>query len=174
MSEAVIAVEVPEAELAVDLLQRQHTRAGAEGMPVHITLLYPFTDTDMLAAGRVNEARAVLERFSAFDFELAETRRFESESETVLWLAPEPSEPFVAMTEALVREFPEHKPYGGKFDAIVPHLTVAVSADRDLLDEIEGEVERALPIRARITQAAIYEHAECGWRLHSRFELQSG
>jgi 2'-5' RNA ligase len=171
VSETVIAIVVPEAEPAVDLIQRQHTLAGAQGMPVHLTLLSPFTDTDLLAAGRANQARAVLEPFAPFNFELAEFRRFKSEAETVLWLAPEPSEPFVAMTEALVAEFPEHKPYGGKFDQIIPHLTVAVDADSELLDQIEDEVVPALPIRAHATQAGIYEHAASGWRLHSPFDF---
>jgi hypothetical protein len=30
------------------------------------------------------------------------------------------------MTEALASAFPEHPPYGGQFDEIVPHATVAI------------------------------------------------
>jgi hypothetical protein len=39
---------VPEAEPAVGRWQRQHTRAGADGMPPHVTLLIPFADSESL------------------------------------------------------------------------------------------------------------------------------
>ena len=127
MSETAIAIAVSEADPLVDLLRREHTRDGGEGMPAHITLLYPFTDT--LVARRLGRVREVLAAFAACEIEFAETRRFALEPEAVLWLAPSPSERLVAMIDALATEFPEHPPFGGRFDSIVPHLTVAVSAD---------------------------------------------
>jgi len=42
-----------------------------------------------------------------------------------LYLAPTPKEPFVALTAAFARHFPEYPPYGGQFRKVVPHLTVA-------------------------------------------------
>jgi hypothetical protein len=42
------------------------------------------------------------------------------------YLAPEPSKPFVQLTQSLVREFPAHLPYGGQYDDIFSHL-----ADRE-------------------------------------------
>jgi len=171
MSETAIAIAVPEADPLVDLLRREHTRDGGDGMPAHITLLYPFTETDTLVARRLGRVREVLAAFAACEIEFAETRRFALKPEAVLWLAPSPSEQLVAMIDALATEFPEHPPFGGRFDSIVPHLTLAVTADSGVLDRIESEVTRALPIRARIVQAALYEHAATGWRERSRFEL---
>ncbi len=42
----------------------------------------------------------------------------------VVYLAPDPAEPFVALTEALAAAFPDCPPYGGAFDEPVPHLTI--------------------------------------------------
>jgi 2'-5' RNA ligase len=168
VSETAIVIPVAEADSA---LQRRYMAAGSEDMPAHITLLYPFTDTELLAVGHVEEVWGALERFAPFDVEFTEIRRFESDPEKVLWLAPRPSEPFVAITESLATAFPEHKPYGGKFDEVIPHLTVAVSSDSRLLGEIEGKVAPELPIEARVAQVAIYEHLGRGWRLRSSFDL---
>ena len=62
-----------------------------------------------------------------------------------LYLVPEPDEPFILLTEAIVREFPEYPPYGGKFTEIVPHLTVANRsaelsgiAEAELLEIMKG------------------------------------
>lgn len=41
-----------------------------------------------------------------------------------MWLAPEPAEPFRALTELVWHRFPECPPYGGVHPDVVPHLTV--------------------------------------------------
>jgi hypothetical protein len=52
-----------------------------------------------------------------------------ADSGSLIWplayLAPKPSAPFVALTEALVAEFPKFPPFAGEFPTIIPHLTVA-------------------------------------------------
>jgi 2'-5' RNA ligase superfamily len=161
MAETAIVVTVPEAEPAVGALYRTHTNAGRDGMPPHVTLLIPFADSESLPLA---EVRAVLGGFEPFGFELMELRRFEPRSGPILWLAPQPAARFVELTEALVEAFPEHRPYGGAFDDIVPHLSVAVSRDADLLDGIERDVARALPIAARAEAATIVERVAGRWR----------
>ena len=42
----------------------------------------------------------------------------------VLYLAPEPAAPFVELTQAIAARWPDHQPYGGEFDSVVPHVTV--------------------------------------------------
>jgi len=77
---------------------------------------------------------------------LAAVRRFPR----VLYLAPEPAAPFVAMTEACARRWPEHPPYAGAFADVIPHLTLAEGP------EPPGLAERAasmLPLRARAETA---------------------
>ena len=168
MAETAIVVVVPEAEPAVGDLYRRHTRSGREGMPPHVTLLIPFADSESLP---LDEVRAVLEDFDPFAFELAEPRRFEPASGPILWLAPEPAAPFVALTEALVEAFPEYRPYGGVFDDIVPHLTVAVTRDGGLLDGIERDLVAALPIAARADAATIVHRVDGRWQPHTTVAL---
>jgi len=68
-----------------------------------------------------NQIRATVRSFAAFTFRLFKVGVFPG----ALYLAPTPAEPFVALTAALARRFPEYPPYGGQFRNIVPHLTVA-------------------------------------------------
>ena len=152
-------VEVPEAEPVIGDHYRRHTSSGAEGMPLHITLLFPFVDSESLPLAEVAE---IMRGFEPFEFTLTEPCRFGAR-DVVLWLAPEPSAPFVAITGALVRAFPAHQPYEGAFDEVVPHLTVAVSRDPHLLDAIEPEVAAGLPFRSRATSATIVHHVEGTW-----------
>jgi hypothetical protein len=167
--ETALVVPVPEAEPLVGPLRRLHTVGGAAGMPPHITLVYPFAGA--ITEGILRRLGDVLAGFPVFDLTMSETHRLEWTGETVLSLRPDPSKPFVAMTEAIVAEFPEYPPYGGIFDEIVPHLTAAISTDLALLDRLESELAAGLPLVASVEAAGLFEPTPDGWRLHTRLEL---
>lgn len=116
----------------------------ANDLPPHVTVLYP-------SPGDVAAITEALAPFTPFDVTFARCDRFPG----TLWLAPEPSEPFVAMTEAMTRRFPDFRPYGGVFTSIVPHLSVAQSQ----LDETELLVEPFLPLQSRVESVVLYERA---------------
>jgi len=131
--------------------------AIANDLPLHVTVLYP-------SPGDVAAITEVLEPFQAFDVTFTRVDRFPG----TLWLAPEPAEPFVAMTEAMVARFPDHRPYRGVFKEIVPHLSVAQAQ----LDETAAVVEPLLPLGSRVESVVLY--AETGgdhWRDVHTFDL---
>jgi hypothetical protein len=108
-----LVVAVPEAEPLVGPARSRYDLADKTGIPAHITILFPFGD-------REDGLDELFARFPPFDFALVSVRRWP----TVLWLAPEPSEPFVALTNAVADRYPEYPPYGGEHDEVIPHLTV--------------------------------------------------
>ena len=87
-----------------------------------------------------------------------------------LYLRPEPEEPFVALTEALVEAFPAFLPYGGEFEEIVPHATVA-EGDEELLAGLAQDLIARLPVKARVERVWVVENAPSGWRRHTAFPL---
>ncbi|WP_203416760.1 2'-5' RNA ligase family protein [Jiangella ureilytica] len=101
----------------------------------HITVLAPFLPApDPAALGVVG---AILAGTEPITFEL---RRLETFPNGVIYLAPEPAEPFRRLTERFVAAFPQCLPYGGAFADIVPHVTldqrsaeVSVESTRDRL-----------------------------------------
>jgi 2'-5' RNA ligase len=152
-------VEVPEAERAVGAHYWTQTRSGREGLPPHVTLLIPFFDSEDVP---LTELCEILGAFEPFDFSLTELRRFGAR-DLVLWLAPEPVRPFLAMTQALVTAFPDYPPYAGAFDDVVPHLTVAVGRDAAVLDKVERDVIDALPLAARAEAATVVVNVAGRW-----------
>jgi 2'-5' RNA ligase len=141
-------------------------------MPAHVTLLVPFVDGDALGAGRVREVGEVLARFEPIELSLAATAFFEGPPR-VLYLEPRPVEAFKAMTNALVRAFPDYPPYGDAGREIVPHLTVATRLPYEDLTAIEAEVAAALPITARPAEAWLMEYAGERWHLRARFAFEA-
>ena len=130
----------------------------SHGVPPHVTLLIP-------APRDVRGAAEALAEFGAFDVTFTRFGRFPG----ALWLAPEPSEPFVAMTESLMARFPGHEPYGGQFAGITPHLTVAQGEE---LSAVEAALELLLPLRSRAASVVLFEQVAADrWRENAELPL---
>jgi 2'-5' RNA ligase len=163
-----LLVAVPEAStVAEPWLERTANAKPSHGVPAHVTVLFPFVPAAELDHALLESLSAIFVRMQPFDFELAACRRFPA----VLYLAPEPAEPFVAMTDAVVAAYPDFPPYEGVFDSIVPHLTVAEGLPT-VLNRAEGEVRPQLPIRAEARDVLLLEEIDTtSWRPRARIPL---
>jgi 2'-5' RNA ligase len=158
MPRTALIVVIPEAEPAVGALRLEHDWSAPLGVPAHVTTIFPFADSADVDEQAIAEVAA---SFPAFDFELDRVGRFEGGP---VWLHPEPSEPFVELTAAVWRRFPDYPPYEGAHDVVVPHLTVSY-------EPIEFQVE--LPIRASAHEVTLMEEAVDGrWSVRCVFPLQ--
>ena len=173
MLQSALIVPVPEAELWVKDLRERYDPTAAVGVPAHITVLFPFISPDLITDSNLARAAATFQHFRPFEFRLEQVGRFPQS----LYLVPEPDELFISLTEAIVREFPEYPPYGGKFTEIVPHLTVANrSAELSAIAETElSEIMKELgPIHAVCNVVELYENSSGHWRWARSFPLERG
>ncbi|MGZ8579442.1 MAG: 2'-5' RNA ligase family protein [Actinomycetota bacterium] len=140
---------------------------GAEGVPLHVTLLTPFIDSARLATGVFDQLQAVLAAWSPFECTLEVIRMFDG-SPRIAWLEPEPSQPFTDMTLALMDAFPGYLPYGGQFGSeITPHVTIAVERDPETFQAALAAVRADLPIRARASEFSVYHLEGKRWELNA-------
>jgi 2'-5' RNA ligase len=168
VSDTAVLVHVPEAEPVVGRWRLQHTYDAPLGVPPHVTLLVPWVPVDDLNDDVEERLAEVISQAEQFDVTFACTARFPD----VLYLEPRPSEPFSALTDAIAAEWPEHPPYQGEHETVVPHLTVAESEDEGLLGQIRADVEPKLPLQTRVTEAQLYAEDEAGrWHQRSRLPL---
>lgn len=172
MSQSALFVPVPEAEPWVKALRERYDPTAAAGVPAHITVLFPFVPPDLLTDSDLARATKAFQRIRPFEFRLEKIDRFPES----LYLVPEPDESFILLTEAVVREFPECPPYGGKFTEIVPHLTVVNrSAEFSSIAEAEllGIMTDLGPIHAVCNVVELYENSSGYWRWGQSFPLGS-
>jgi 2'-5' RNA ligase len=170
---AATAVVVPifEADAAVGRWRRAHTRDGAEGMPAHITLIYPFVDEAHLDDAAVGALREVLAAFAPFDTRLTTFGRFDADR-PVLYVEPEPAGAYLDLMAAIAARFPDHPPFGGVHERVIPHLTVVETPDARVIASAEDEVARHLPICARVDVVNVMAHrAGAGWHTHTAIAL---
>jgi 2'-5' RNA ligase len=169
--ESALVVLVPEAEGLVKDFRDRYDPSATAGVPAHITLLYPFKRPDQIGREDLNRLGSCAASVSSFAFILATIRRFPN----ALYLAPEPDEPFRHLTAEIWRRYPETPPYGGKYPAIVPHLTVAQLAGETQLNLVAAELSRAsenkLPIAARANEMALLDTTSGRWEVRATFKL---
>jgi 2'-5' RNA ligase len=171
--ESALMVLVPEAEPLVKPFRDRHDPSAAAGVPAHITLLYPFKHPDEVDRSVLGELGRLFHRRTPFRFSLALIRRF---PDAVLYLAPEPDEPFRGLTSAIWKRYPETPPYAGKWPDIVPHLSVAWVGNARQLDRISDDFATAsqgrLPIRATATGVVLMEKRSGRWLARATFEFR--
>lgn len=153
-TETAVIIPIDAAEPAVADHRRQLDVAASWGVPAHVSVLYPFVHPSAVDADVISRLASALNSVPAFDCTFARCDWF---GEEVLWLAPEPDRPFRELTSAVWRAFPDHPPYGGVFDEVVPHLTVGERrrGSASALQAAAAAVSHQLPIRARIERAVL-------------------
>jgi 2'-5' RNA ligase len=170
LPETALITRVPEAERLIARYRERFDPSARRNVPAHVTILYPFMPPADVDAAVLAELASVAAAVRCFDYRLAETRRFP----VALYLAPQPDEPFSALTDGVYRAFPDYPPFEGKFDTIVPHVTVA-HADEAQLCEIEIELRIALAsgnaIRARCHELVLIENSSGRWEEMRAFPL---
>ena len=161
-------VPAPAVEAVVAAWRRRFDGSAAQGMPAHITALFPFLPEARLTDDVVAELGVLCAAVPILDVQFRCTARFPD----VLYLDPEPAGGLEALTTAIAKRWPEAPPYGGAFDAVIPHLTVAHRAGDDVMDNVEADVRRGLPIRTRLVEACLYVFDGQRWRLRARLPFQ--
>jgi 2'-5' RNA ligase len=167
-----IICRVPEAERFIAHYRQRFDPSARRNVPAHVTILYPFLPLEELDEGVRQQLRDIASTVPAFDFRLRDTRRFPLS----LNLAPNPDAPFAALTAAVYRAFPDYPPFAGKFDVVVPHITIA-HGDEALLCEIDVELRIALPpagVPARCEEMVLIENSSGRWETLETFALGSG
>lgn len=152
--------------------RRRLDRAAIAGAQPHVTVLYPFLPTSALTSSVRADLVRIARTCEPFDVRFERVRRFD---DGVVWLEPEPSAPFAELTAAVEARWPDHPPYGGAFDELITHLTVAEADGRDALAEAESAARATLPFRARASRMEVWRQDAAGrWRPHWRIPLGPG
>ena len=141
---------IPALELIplVEEFRRRFDPSARAGVPPHVTVVGPFLDPELLTDRVFQQLDRLVAPTRPFAYSLAAVREFAG---GVLYLAPDPPEPFVALTQLVSRRF-RIKPYGGAYKDVVPHLTVSQTATEAERSEIATVLAKSIPVWARATE----------------------
>jgi len=171
VEERVLAIMVPQADHLVRAFRKQYESMAAIDIPAHITINHPFVPAAEYEPRLVEILIDLFSGIGAFQFALTEVRQFPA----ALYLAAEPEEDFRRLISIVYKRFPESPPYDGRFDEIIPHLTVVYVEESD---DIAGMSKRLstvakgmLPITGMVTDVTLIEKIDGTWGERSSFQL---
>ena len=140
-----------------------------------MTILFPFVAPSAITGTTITALADAVGSVTAFDCEFPATAWFGQE---VVWLAPQPAEPFRALTRAVSAAFPGYPPYGGGYDDVVPHLTVGHRPAGEVTEllEAEADVLRRLSVQAHISRVWLMtgRAAPGSWQTIAELPLTTG
>jgi 2'-5' RNA ligase len=142
--------------------ERFYPDAVDRGLPLHVTVLYPFS-------GSVEAAREVAAGHGPLRFALTRVGEFPGGFAVAF---PEPQDELRALQRAVWARFPESPPYGGEVADPEPHATLGRDVD---LREVAAVVEPLLPVECRVDAVTVLEEGESGrWSRGERLAFRGG
>lgn len=165
--QSAVLIPVPQADSVVGRWRYEYDPVASAGVPAHVTLVVPWLPPERITGEDLAELQAELADVHAFDFTLARIDWF---GRRVLWLAPEPAEPFLKLTHRLAERF-HTPPWEDEFDEVVPHLTVAHASDGVELVPVAADVAGRLPVRCRAEEIWVMIGGGGRWELRHRIRL---
>jgi 2'-5' RNA ligase len=170
LPETALICRVPEAEAYIARFRDRYDPSARRNVPAHVTVLYPFMAPELVNDDVVSRLRDIARAVPGFTYRLTQTRRFP----VALYLWPEPDTSFTALIDGFFEAFPDYPPFEGKFDTVVPHVTVA-HGDEPLLCSIEIELRIALAagggLRAHCSEVVLIENSSGRWEPMHTFQL---
>ncbi|HMK98185.1 MAG TPA: 2'-5' RNA ligase family protein [Acidimicrobiales bacterium] len=169
-SQSAVLVPVPEADALVGEWRALYDPKARTGVPAHITLLFPWIAPHQLKPEHLDELDKILAAQPAFEYSLDRVRWF---GQRVLWLAPDPAEPFKRLTVAVATHF-DTQPWQGEFAEIVPHLTIGLAGQTpgNALEQAAAEIAMRLPLRCEAREVDVMCAHGTYWQVVHRTELR--
>ncbi|MFI5226249.1 MAG: 2'-5' RNA ligase family protein [Candidatus Limnocylindrales bacterium] len=150
-------------------LRRRWDTAALAGARAHVTVLFPLAPVGRLGPADRAALATIAQRVDPFEVRFERVRRFDGE---LVWIEPDAAEPFLRLTADVVDRWPAFPPYGGRFETVIPHLTV-VESETAPLESIEAEARAVAPFSARATRMELWRQDDAG-RWHQHWVLPFG
>ncbi len=164
-----LVVPVPTADVLLASVGARYPGTVREGVPAHVSLLYPFVAAAELDEGITSALGELLAGQAPMRVQFAECYRRDG----FVALLPDPIDGLKELVSTTRRRWPDVVPYEGVYGDVEPHLTVAMRCSAETAVAIEQEVTAQLPISAELREAWLVAF-EGQWTLRGRFEFAAG
>lgn len=164
-----LVVPVPAADALLGLVESRHPGTVREGVPAHVSLLYPFVDAAELDERVTRALSELVADHEPMAVEFAECYRWGG----FVALRPDPIEGLIELTRKARDRWPDLVPYEGLYGDVEPHVTVALRASDETVLMIEREVSEQLPISVELHEVWLVAF-EGRWIVRERFEFGAG
>lgn len=165
----IVRVELPP---SLERLRRRSVDDADDGLPAHITLLYPFVAPDRLDPSVREDLASVVDGVVPLEYALTGPARWPD----TVYAAVEPARPFAQLQAALAAVFPAFPIYGRDVAfEFVPHVTIAEGAAAADPGVLADPGWRTLPRRMTASGIEVIAAGKDGrWRTVWRIRFGGG
>lgn len=153
--ETALLLRVPGAEHSVARHRQTLDCAAADGIPAHVTLIYPFVALKQLREKDHARLGSLIASMGSFRLGGRRTSWF---TDRVLYIALDDVEPVRVLMARVLSEFPDFPPYAGEIalEDVIPHLTIGHDRPLAELRDAEHSVQASLPFEDLIDQVELW------------------
>ena len=154
----VLAQQAPQLAAAHDELYPERV---VEGIPLSVTLLYPFVPPSSLGDIELTALREFFASRPGFSFAISRVAQWEGGG--AVYGVPEPDDALRATMGALWAAYPQYPPYGEPGGDPPPHASLTLDGGPDssrLRERVEQRLAALLPARFEIREATLMEEFE--------------
>ena len=163
-SALIIRVELPP---GLEALRRRHVADAVEGVPAHVTLLYPFAEPTSLFDAIHERVAAIVAGHRAWSMTLAGCGRWPD----TLYATVEPDAAVRALQGELAGAFPSLPLYGDPGLPFEPHVTVVEGPGVSDPAVAEDPAWAELPIDEHVADVQLIVRTAGRWRVDRGFPL---
>jgi 2'-5' RNA ligase len=161
----VIVIALPS---PLEALRRRSIADATDGVPAHVTLLYPFADEAQIDTSVLSTVAGIAARHRVMDLTLGEGRRFPD----TLYASVEPESTVAALQADLAAAFATLPLYGGAFD-FVPHVSIVEGRAASDPDALSAPAWATLPVKRTVDAVALITRRGSRWATRHRFPLRT-
>lgn len=154
----ILADQAPDLAAAHDELYPERVE---EGIPLTVTLLYPFLPAAAIGESQLAEVRKFFASQPGFSFGILRVAQWEGGG--AVYGVPEPDDELRSLMRALWARYPECPPYGVPESDPPPHASLTLDGGSDpgtLRARVEERLRDLLPVELEIREAALMEEFE--------------
>jgi 2'-5' RNA ligase len=151
--ESALLLVCPSVEDAIGSERASLDLAAQDGIPAHITVVYPFQPAELMTAEDHRRLEDVVAGSGRLVLRLSEVRWFGA---SVLFLALEDPDPITHLIRAVSSAFPDYPPYAGRYAEPTPHLTIGHNQPVDELQAAAQSVSRRLPLTQELDHVELW------------------
>lgn len=153
----------------LERLRRRSVGDAMDGLPAHLTMLYPFVEPARLGRAVRRRLASVAAATPPFDYKLVAAATWPG----TIYVAVDPAERFVALQRSLGAAFPDFPIYGPNPGFMfVPHVTIAEGPPIADPVTLEDAAWRALPRLGRAGSIEVIARpTDAPWRTIWRLPL---
>ncbi len=166
-----LVIPFPLLETKIGAFRQQAIQPTTFNLMAHLTIIFPFMPLNQLTSAASSKLEMLFKETDPISYTIDGLGRFPE----VLYLKVADERPFIHLIRSIETAFPDYPSFGGQFQDIVPHITIAKNENIDQSEaEFRSKFPNLLPLSGICREVWLINNIESSYQMHTTYQLGSG